>query len=73
MSIASFPYQYPYETVAAGQTAQVLGGTGATGLPATGTVTMLTSEGVNCITRYTAILPPSLRALDSVTSTLSWL
>jgi ABC-type thiamine transport system ATPase subunit len=25
------PYRYPYETVAASQTAQVLGGTGATG------------------------------------------
>ncbi len=25
------PYEFPYETVAAGQTAQVLGGSGATG------------------------------------------
>lgn len=31
MSIASYPYAYQYETVAASQTAQVLGGSGATG------------------------------------------
>lgn len=31
MSGVSYPYAYPYETVAAGVTAQVLGGTGATG------------------------------------------
>jgi len=31
MSGVSYPYAYPYETVAASQTAQVLGGTGATG------------------------------------------
>ena len=31
MSIASYPYAYQYETVAGGQTAQVLGGTGAKG------------------------------------------
>ena len=46
------PYGFPYETVAASQTAQVLGGTGATGdyihrlivsvaTSATGTVTLL--------------------------------
>lgn len=46
------PYEFPYETVAAGQTAQVLGGTGATGdyihrlivsvaTAASGTVTLL--------------------------------
>lgn len=31
MAGISIPYEFPYETVAAGQTAQVLGGTGATG------------------------------------------
>jgi len=31
MSGVSNPYRYPYETVAASQTAQVLGGTGAAG------------------------------------------
>lgn len=46
------PYEFPYETVAASQTAQVLGGTGATGdyldklvisvaTAASGTVTLL--------------------------------
>ncbi len=31
MSGVPYPYAYPYETVAASQTAQVLGGTGAAG------------------------------------------
>jgi hypothetical protein len=31
MAGINIPYEFPYETVAAGQTAQVLGGTGATG------------------------------------------
>lgn len=31
MSGVSYPYRYPYETVAASQTNQVLGGTGAVG------------------------------------------
>jgi hypothetical protein len=31
MSGVNYPYRYQYETVAASQTAQVLGGTGATG------------------------------------------
>lgn len=31
MSGVSYPYRYQYETVAASQTAQVLGGTGAVG------------------------------------------
>jgi hypothetical protein len=31
MSGVSYPYRYPYETVAASQTDQVLGGTGAAG------------------------------------------
>ena len=64
MSGVSYPYRYQYETVAASQTAQVLGGTGAKGdylhrliinigTALTGTVTIL--DGATSI----AIAPAS--------------
>ena len=57
MSIVS-PNRYPYETVAASQTAQVLGGTGAVGdylhrlvvtVTATGTSTLSLLDGLSLI------------------------
>ncbi len=61
------PYRYQYENVAASQTAQVLGGTGAKGdylhrlvctvsTAATSTVTLLDSDGT---TTYTRVLIPA--------------
>lgn len=66
MSGISYPYRYFYETVAASQTAQVLGGTGATGdylhriivnvsTAATSTVTLL--DGATSIPLMTATTP----------------
>jgi len=83
MSGVQNPYEYQYETVAASQTAQVLGGTGAIGdyvhklivnvaTPATGTVTLI--DGVTSI----AIVPATTAAgaysiaIEAMSATGSW-
>lgn len=47
MSGVSNPYKYAYETVAASQTAQALGGTGATGDYIERLVVTITTSGAN--------------------------
>jgi len=75
MSIASYPYAFPYETVAASQTAQVLGGTGAIGdylhriiisvnTVATGTVTLLDGATSIPITTGAATLVAGIFSID---------
>lgn len=67
------PYRYPYETVAASQTAQVLGGTGATGdylhrlivtvsTSLTGTVTIL--DNVTSIPIVPASTPVGVYSIE---------
>lgn len=75
MSAVNAPYRFPYETVAASQTAQVLGGTGAIGdylhrlivsvnTVATASVTLL--DGATSISLMTgaATLVPGAYALE---------
>ena len=68
MSGVSYPYRYQYEHVAASQTAQVLGGTGAIGdyihrlictvtTAATGNVVLVDGTGVGILTH--TVLPAS--------------
>ena len=68
MSGVEQPYRYPYETVAASQTGQVLGGTGAKGdyvhrvvinvaTAATGTVTLIDGSTNIALTVGAATLP----------------
>jgi hypothetical protein len=47
MSGVNYPYRYQYETVAASQTAQVLGGTGAAGDYLDRVVVTITTSGAN--------------------------
>jgi len=47
MSGVNYPYRYQYETVAASQTAQVLGGTGAAGDYLDSVVVTITTSGAN--------------------------
>lgn len=73
MSGVSYPYRYAYETVAASQTAQVLGGSGATGdylhriivnvaTAATGTVTIL--DGATSIAVVPANTPVGVYSVE---------
>lgn len=75
MTIASYPYAYQYETVAASQTAQVFGGTGAVGdylhrliisvvTVATGSVTLL--DGATSIVILTggATIVPGIYSVE---------
>ena len=73
MSGVSNPYRYQYETVAASQTAQVLGGTGAVGdylhrlivnvgTAATSTVTLL--DGATSIALMPATTPVGVYTID---------
>ena len=73
MSGVSYPYAYAYETVAASQTAQVLGGTGAKGdylhrliisvaTAATGTVTLL--DGATSIVITAANTPIGVYSVE---------
>jgi hypothetical protein len=75
MSMASYPYAYQYETVAASQTAQVLGGTGAIGdylhrvvisvvTAATGSVTLLDGSTSIVISTGAATLPLGTFSVD---------
>jgi hypothetical protein len=75
MSGVSQPYRYPYETVAASQTAQVLGGTGATGdylhrliisvnTVATATVTLLDNATSIPLLTGAATLVPGVLVVD---------
>lgn len=83
MSIASYPYTYPYETVAASQTGQVLGGTGAIGdyihrlvvtitTSATGTVSLI--DGSTSISITAANTPIGVYTVDigAVSKTGAW-
>ena len=73
MSGVNQPYRYQYETVAASQTAQVLGGTGATGdylhrlvinvtTSATSTVTLL--DNSTSIVIVPAVTPVGVYTID---------
>jgi hypothetical protein len=75
MSGVSQPYRYPYETVAASQTEQVLGGTGATGdylhrliisvnTVATATVTLLDNSTSIPLLTGAATLVPGVVVVD---------
>lgn len=75
MSGVSQPYRYPYETVAASQTAQVLGGTGATGdylhrliisvnTVATATVTLLDNATSIPLLTGAATLVPGVLSIE---------
>jgi hypothetical protein len=73
MSGVPFPYRYPYETVAASQTAQVLGGTGAAGdylhrivvtVTATGTSTLSVIDGSTTILTMAANTPVGVYSLE---------
>jgi hypothetical protein len=67
------PYKYAYETVAASQTAQVLGGTGAAGdylhrivvtVTATGTSTLSVIDGSTTILTMAANTPVGVYSLE---------
>ena len=73
MSGVPFPYRYPYETVAASQTAQVLGGAGAAGdylhrivvtVTATGTSTLSVIDGSTTILTMAANTPVGVYSLE---------
>jgi hypothetical protein len=73
MSGVPFPYRYPYETVAASQTAQVLGGTGAAGdylhrivvtVTTTGTSTLSVIDGSTTILTMAANTPVGVYSLE---------
>ena len=73
MSGVPFPYRYPYESVAASQTAQVLGGTGAAGdylhrivvtVTATGTSTLSVIDGSTTILTMAANTPVGVYSLE---------
>ena len=72
MSIVS-PNRYPYETVAASQTAQVLGGTGAVGdylhrivvtVTTTGTSTLSVIDGSTTVLTMAANTPVGVYSLE---------
>ena len=72
MSITS-PNRYPYETVAASQTAQVLGGTGAVGdylhrivvtITTTGTSTLSVLDGSTTVLTMAANTPVGVYSLE---------
>ena len=72
MSITS-PNRYPYETVAASQTAQVLGGTGAVGdylhrivvtVTTTGTSTLSVLDGSTTVLTMAANTPVGVYSLE---------
>jgi hypothetical protein len=73
MSGVPFPYRYPYETVAASQTAQVLGGTGAAGdylhrivvtVTTTGSSTLSVIDGSTTILTMAANTPVGVYSLE---------
>jgi hypothetical protein len=73
MSGVPFPYRYPYETVAASQTAQVLGGTGAAGdylhrivvtVTTTGSSTLSVIDGSTTILTMAANTPVGVYILE---------
>lgn len=75
MSGINYPYEYPYETVAASQTAQVLGGTGAAGdylhrliisvnTVATASVTILDGATSIVVLTGAAALAPGLFSIE---------
>ncbi len=79
------PYRYQYETVAASQTAQVLGGTGATGdylhrliisvvTVATASVTILDGSTSIVILTGNAALVPGIHSIECnmISSTGAW-
>ena len=82
MSIVS-PNRYPYETVAASQTAQVLGGTGAVGdylhrivvtVTTTGTSTLSVIDGSTTVLTMAANTPVGVYSLEinAATATGPW-
>jgi len=83
MSGVSNPFRYQYETIAASQTAQVLGGTGATGdyvhklivnvtTAATSTVTLI--DGSTSIVIVPAVTPVGVYsiAIEAISATGAW-
>jgi len=83
MSGVPNPFRYQYETIAASQTAQVLGGTGATGdyvhklivnvtTAATSTVTLI--DGSTSIVIVPAVTPVGVYsiAIEATSATGSW-
>lgn len=83
MSGVNQPYRYQYETVAASQTAQVLGGTGATGdylhrlivnvtTPATGTVTLIDGATSIALVPATTAAGAYSVAIEAQSATGSW-
>lgn len=83
MSGVNQPYRYQYETVAASQTAQVLGGTGATGdylhrlivnvtTPATGTVTLIDGATSIALVPVTTAAGVYSVAIEARSATGSW-